>query len=763
MDETRPISPDLWGVFFEDINHAADGGLYAELVQNRSFSYSNADAPDWHALTAWRTEGDVQLRSGSPLSAAAPTYARLNASRSPARLVNDGFDGIGLREGRDYLFSVFVRADRASRLAVELVGGDGTVLASTVIVVWAADKWTRYWATLRARKNATDGSVTLTAPTGSPMDVDFVSLFPHEVFAIGEETSSPRDDNGLRRDLATAIAELRPSFVRFPGGCVAHGLGIDNMYRWPDSIGPVHKRRQDSNLWGYHQSRGLGYYEMFLFCSRIGATPLPVVAAGVCCQNTIGGPRPLPDADMDAYVQEVLDLVEFANGDESTHWGAVRASLGHPKPFGLRYLGVGNEDQIDEVFRDRFSRLLLALREHHPKIQVVGTAGPSPQGPDFDAGWELARELAVPLVDEHSYKSPRWFFQNVHRYDDYDRSGPRVYLGEYGSWGNTMLNALAEAAFMTGVERNGDVVALASYAPLLGKVGHSQWVPDLIYFDGSEVHKTLNYHVQALFSQTAGDLSHALELHDAPTWERPRRSRTRIAVASDAFAVRCTNVSVDGAGVPDIELTLPRGRVDLPMDLDGVDVDMRLTLTVGEGDADRGSFSIHIGDLAGGEHWEWNFGTWLNRTMTLHSTTDGFRDEAAPGIPFRLETGHVYEIAVAIQDGGTRFSVTVDGHLMQSHVDTGGPEHRFVASCVTDSVTGKTWLRVVNATDAEVAVDVTDERGRALRGHEALTLNAAATAGAPFMTAPTHPQELSLHENLHIPARSVTVVDITAP
>jgi alpha-L-arabinofuranosidase len=762
LDETRPISPDLWGVFFEDINHAADGGLYAELVQNRSFSYSDADAPDWHALTAWRTEGDVQLRNERPLSSAAPIHVRLDAEQGPVRLANDGFDGMVLRGGDDYRFSVFVRAGRASRLAVELVGGDGTVLAATVVVVWAADAWTRYEATLRPTADVADGALVLTAPRGPALDVDFVSLFPHDVFADGAAPSE-RDDNGLRRDLATAIADLRPSFVRFPGGCVAHGLGIDNMYRWPESIGPVHERRQDSNLWGYHQSRGLGYYEMFLFCSRIGATPLPVVAAGVCCQNTIGGPLPLPDAEMDAYVQEVLDLVEFANGDRSTHWGAVRASLGHPAPFSLRYLGVGNEDQIDEVFRDRFSRLLLALREHHPEIQVVGTAGPSPQGPDFDAGWELARELAVPLVDEHSYKSPRWFFQNVHRYDDYDRSGPRVYLGEYGSWGNTMLNALAEAAFMTGVERNGDVVALASYAPLLGKVGHSQWVPDLIYFDGSEVHKTLNYHVQALFSQTAGDLSHALELHDTPTWERPRRSRTRIAVASDAFAVRCTNVSVDGAAVPDIALTLPRGRVDLPMDVDGVDVDVRLTLAVGEGDADRGSFSIHIGDLAGGEHWEWNFGTWLNRTMTLHSTTDGFRDEAAPGIPFRLETGHVYEIVVAVQDGGTRFSVTVDGRLMQSHVDTGDPEHRFVASCVTDSVTGKTWLRVVNATDAEVAVDVTDERGRVVRGHEAVSLTAAAAAGAPFVTAPTLPQALSLHEDLRVPARSVTVVDITTP
>jgi alpha-L-arabinofuranosidase len=763
LDEARAISPDLWGVFFEDINHAADGGLYAELVQNRSFSYSDADAPGWDALTAWRTEGNVQLRADSPLSSSAPTYARLDASRGPARLVNDGFGGIVLREGREYRFSVFVRVGRASRLAVQLVGGDGTVIASTVIVVWAADEWTRYDATLLARGDAVDGSITLTAPTGSTVDVDFVSLFPQDVFAASEESSSPRDDNGLRRDIATAIADLRPRFVRFPGGCVAHGLGIDNMYRWPESIGPVHERRQDSNLWGYHQSRGLGYYEMFFFCSRIGATPLPVVAAGVCCQNTIGGPLPLPDAEMDAYVQEVLDLVEFANGDESTHWGAVRASLGHPEPFGLRYLGVGNEDQIDDVFRSRFSRLLLALREHHPEIQVVGTAGPSPQGADFEAGWELARELAVPLVDEHSYKSPRWFFQNVHRYDDYDRSGPRVYLGEYGSWGNTMLNALAEAAFMTGIERNGDIVALASYAPLLGKVGHSQWVPDLIYFDGSEVHETLNYHVQALFSQTAGGLSHPLDLHDAPTWERPLRSRTRIAVASDAFAVRCTSVSVAGEAVPDVALTLPYGRVELPVDLDVVDVDVRMTLDVGEGDSDRGSFSIHIGDLAGGEQWEWNFGTWLNRTLTLHSTTDGFRDEAAPGVPFRLETGRAYEIAVAIHDGGTRFSVTVDGHLLQSHVDLRDPEYRFVASCVTNSSTGKTWVRVVNATDTEVAVGITDERGDPVSGHEARALTAAATEGGPFVAAPASPQALPLGDDLRIPAWSVTVVDITSP
>ncbi|WP_285025441.1 alpha-L-arabinofuranosidase C-terminal domain-containing protein [Plantibacter sp. ME-Dv--P-122b] len=749
-NEATPISPELWGVFFEDINHAADGGLYAELVQNRSFAYSEADSPGWHALTAWRTEGDVRRCSDEPLSPNAPVFLRMGEHGVAARACNEGFDGIVVRRGQTYRCSMFVRAEGSTRVDVVLAAGG--VAVSAVIPVTGSRTWARVEAVLQATVDAADGTLTVATDGDSLVDIDLVSLFPEHVFA--------GDDNGLRQDLAQAVAALRPRFMRFPGGCVAHGLGLDNMYRWPETVGPVQDRRHDANLWGYHQSRGLGYYEMFRFCAQIGASPLPVVAAGVCCQNTIGGPVPLPDTEMDAYIQEVLDLVEFANSTTDTRWGAVRASLGHPAPFGLRFLGVGNEDQIDEVFRDRFARLLRALRERHPEIQVVGTAGPAPHGPDFEAGWALARELEVPVVDEHSYKSPRWFFQNVHRYDDYDRTGPRVYLGEYGSWGNTMLNALSEAAYMTGLERNGDVVALASYAPLLAKVDHTQWVPDLIYFDGERVYETLNYHVQGMFSRTAGDRALHLEIADAPSWFRAAGGATRFAVSAKGFEVRCSDITVQDRPLPDVTLGSDSGRFDLTTDLGSLDVELALTLHVEAGDAERGSFAVHVGDLDGGEHWEWNFGTWLNRTMTLHTTTDGFRDEASPGVPFRLEVGREYRLRLGVGGDGRVFSVFVDGVLLHRHVDEDAPEHRFVASCVTDSRTGRTALRIVNATDEETPVELVDAEGRPLVVLAAETLACAPADGVPFASAPTRPTGLCVQGGVRVPPWSLTVLQL---
>lgn len=308
---------------------------------------------------------------------------------------------------------------------------------------------------------------------------------------------------GLCADLAEAIADLKPKFVRFPGGCVAHGLGLANMYRWSDTIGPLPGRRQQPNLWGYHQSMGLGYFEYFQFCEDIGAKPLPIVPAGVCCQNAeLTGQAGIPEKEMPAYVAEVLALVEWANGPADSGWGAVRAAAGHPEPFGLEYLGVGNEDAITDTFRDRLARIHDALKERHPEITVVGTVGPSPSGEQWEEGWTFARERRDPVVDEHSYKSPRWFLENTRRFDGMDREGPHLYIGEYGSWANDGRSAVAEAAYMIGMERNGDVVRLASYAPPLGKRDHINWAPDLIYFDNTHVWPTLNYHVSACTRST---------------------------------------------------------------------------------------------------------------------------------------------------------------------------------------------------------------------------------------------------------------------
>ena len=514
----KPISPDLFGIFFEDLSYAADGGLYPERVQNRSFEYSAADREGWNGLTGWTTvkgEGDVGtvgLRNGAPLNASNPHYAVLMVEKGALGLRNEGFDGMALKAGEAYDLSLFTCAfaGRPGPIRVRLEAKDGALLAQTTLAA-PTESWATRTATLVSNADTANGRlVVLASNVGDSMPagtgLDMVSLFPRRTF---HDRS-----NGLRPDLAQAIADLRPKFVRFPGGCVAHGNGLGNMYRWKDTIGPVEARREQPNIWGYHQTAGLGYYEYFQFCEDIGAKPLPVLPAAVCCQNSGQywgkGQESLPMTAMNDYVQEALDLVEWANGPTTSKWGARRGAQGHPRPFGLEYLAIGNEDAITPAFEERFTMIYRAVHAKYPKLKLIGTVGPAPDGDDFEAGWRLARKDRVDTVDEHYYVSPDWFWEHLTRYDGYDRAGTKVYVGEYAAHEpkreNTLRAALAEAAHLTSLECNGDVVRLASYAPLLAKQGHVSWRPDLIYFDNATVTPSVNYEVQRLFMRNAGDL-----------------------------------------------------------------------------------------------------------------------------------------------------------------------------------------------------------------------------------------------------------------
>lgn len=520
----KPISPDLVGIFFEDLNYAADGGLYAELVQNRSFEYNAAEQPNWGPLTSWDLvkrgggAGEVLVDVSSPIHPNNPHCALLMIGNpgDGVGLSNPGFDGIPVTTGETYDFSVFARmvnvgAGRENRpvgrlpLNVRLETKDGTVLGEANLEASDPSEWKNLTASITVNQTVPDARLVILAKAAGSVQLDEISLFPQKTFK-GRK-------NGLRADLAQTIADMRPKFVRFPGGCLAHGDGISNIYRWKDTIGPIEQRKGQPNIWRYHQSVGLGYFEYFQFCEDIGAKPLPVLAAGVSCQNSTRargtGQQCIPMADMPAYVQEVLDLIEYANGPATSKWGAKRAAAGHPTPFGLKYLGIGNEDHITPGFKERFQMIFEAVRKKHPNIVVIGTVGPAPDGDDFTKGWQIANELHVPMVDEHYYKPPQWFWENLHRYDSYDRSKPKVYLGEYAAHDDrrrsTLRAALAEAACLTALERNGDVVHLASYAPLIARRGHTQWSPDLIYFNGTEVFPTISYHVQKLFGNNCGD------------------------------------------------------------------------------------------------------------------------------------------------------------------------------------------------------------------------------------------------------------------
>ena len=508
--ERKAISNELIGIFFEDISYGADGGLYGELIQNRDFEYSAADRGGWHSLTAWELKGEgstVAIGTDRPIHANNCHYATLSTSAIGATLENGGYDGIALKAGDLYDLSLMARkaSGKSSKLLISLVGEEGETLASKSITVGSAE-WKTLKATFKATKDAPKARLVIAPQTTGAVDIDMVSLFPRNTFKNRK--------NGLRADLAQVIADMKPKFVRFPGGCAAHGDGLDNMYLWKRSIGKLEERQHMPNIWNYHQTLGLGYYEYFLFCEDIGAEPLPVIPAAVPCQNSSHGGHGqqggVPMDEMDAFIQDILDLIEWANGDaKTTKWGRVRAEAGHPKPFNLKYIGIGNEDLISNTFTERFNMIYDAVRAKHPEIIICGTVGPFYEGSDYEWGWKLAKEKEIPMVDEHYYVSPGWYIHNQDYYDHYDRNASEVYLGEYACHiagrHNNIETALCEALHLTNVERNADIVRMTSYAPLLARHGHTNWNPDMIYFNSSRIDLTPGYYTQKIFGNNSGD------------------------------------------------------------------------------------------------------------------------------------------------------------------------------------------------------------------------------------------------------------------
>lgn len=507
----KPISDQLIGIFFEDISYAADGGLYAELIQNRDFEYTPADVAErdssWNSFKAWSITGNAtyKIDTVNPIHPNNPHYLILNTSSAGARLSNEGYDGIALKAGESYNFSMFARPTdgKNGKITIKLIGKNNTLLAEKTVSL--SDKnWKKYNTTLKVSKTADSAHLEISSGQAGSIAMDMISLFPQKTFK--------NRPNGLRTDLAQTIADIHPRFVRFPGGCVVHGDGLDNMYRWKNTIGPLEARKPQPNIWRYHQSMGLGYFEYFQFCEDIKAEPVPVLPAAVCCQNARkNGQEGVPLCEMQDYIQEVFDLVEYANGDVNTKYGRMRAEAGHPEPFNLKYIGIGNEDLITDAFEERFTMIFNAMKEKYPEITVIGTVGPFCEGADYEEGWKIADKLNLSMVDEHYYQTPGWFLNNQDFYDKYNRSrSAKVYLGEYAAHlpnrRNNLESALVEALYLTSVERNGDIVSMTSYAPLLAKEKHTNWNPDLIYFNNTEVKPTVGYYVQQLYGQNSGNL-----------------------------------------------------------------------------------------------------------------------------------------------------------------------------------------------------------------------------------------------------------------
>ncbi len=502
-----PIQKTMYGIFFEDINYGADGGLYAEMIKNRSFEFPQS-------LLGWTSFGNVEIRIDDPAFPNNPHYARLSYPGHDEKrtgLDNEGFFGVSIKKDADYRFSVWARSPEAgnSSIRIEFIDPKSNVFSSQKLTV-DSKEWKKYQVVIKATKTELKGRLRIFLTSKNALDLDHVSLFPVDTWK-GRE-------NGLRKDLAQALYDLHPGVFRFPGGCIVEGTDLNTRYQWKNSVGPVENRKLNENRWeytfpdrffpDYFQSYGMGFFELFQLSEDIGAEPLPVVSCGLACQfQNHNDKAHVPVCDLDPYVQDALDLIEFANGDVTTKWGKLRADMGHPASFNLKMMAVGNE-QWGSLYPERLEPFMKAIRAKYPNFKIIGTAGPSPDGKDFDYGWSEMKRMKADLVDEHYYRDPQWFLSNANRYDKYDRKGPKVFAGEYAchpkNRKNNFESALSEAAFMTGFERNADVVYQCTYAPLFAHVQGWQWKPDLIWFDNLRSVRSVNYYVQQLYGMNVG-------------------------------------------------------------------------------------------------------------------------------------------------------------------------------------------------------------------------------------------------------------------
>lgn len=536
------INPAMWGLFFEDINLGADGGLYAELVKNRSFEFPDS-MMGWSKLSPSKARGTLAIRTENPFNAKNPHYLRMESEgKDLFGVSNEGFRGIGVRQGEAYQFSAQIRnVTGNARLRIELYSSNGALL-DTVRIERLASEWTKRDIVLRPRLTDAKAKLYVLMDGAGAMDLDMISLFP--------ENTWKQRPGGLRADMVQILADMKPGFLRFPGGCIVEGSELDKRYQWKKTIGPVEEREILINRWNYeflhrpapdyYQSFGLGFYEYFQLCEDLGAEPMPILNCGLACQFN-SGEQCTPE-QLDTYIQDAIDLIEFANGPANSTWGVKRAAMGHPAPFNLKMIGIGNENW-DQPYIDRYARFHSVLKKNHPEIQLISSAGPQPNDKRFHFAWPKLRELNADIVDEHCYDTPKWFFENANRFDSYDRKGPKVFFGEYAAQSDKVVSvlnrnnlecALAEAAFMTGMERNAEVVRLASYAPLFAHEEGWQWRPNLIWVDNLRSYGTPNYYVQQLFALNRGDVVLPVKF-DAASGKKLYASATRDDAAGEVI------------------------------------------------------------------------------------------------------------------------------------------------------------------------------------------------------------------------------------
>ena len=674
---------DLYGIFFEDLNHAADGGLYAEMVQNRSFEFCAVDNPSYHPLMAWEkiekkySRMQWWIQDSHPYSRRNPHYlvCEIFETGMGAGVRNTGFTpGMYLQKGEKYRFSCLAATDGRGELPLRIVleNDEGRNLGQADIAVSNGTVWNHYEAEITAQETTTAGNLSIYIEAVGRLYLDMASLFPQKTFM--------QQRNGLRADIATLLADLKPRFMRFPGGCLVHDGSInaedrDSLYRWKNTIGVLEERPAKRNNWGYNQTLGLGYYEYFCFCEEIGAKPLPVLPAGYDPHHQ----RKVPFDQLDEWIQEALDLISFANDDASAQWGRIRCELGHPEPFGLEYIGIGNEE-VGEGFFERYPYFHKAIKEKYPDIQIIASSGPFAAGREYEKGWNCARRNHADLVDEHYYMAPEWFLANHHRYDSFDEKDPRVFLGEYASWGNTWYNALIEASYMTGMERNSEKVGLACYAPLLCNVNYINWKPDMIWFDNHQAYGTANYYVQKLFMNHQGDDRIELEMtgiDDSVTIQDDPKGGFGLRIEPDTV-VRYSQIMIEdiqnGTIWKDSEVYFVGDNVEQYISADPdarvvtedillhtVESDHYIITVKGEMLYGRRGFMLQYGNRDEKNRYQWEIGGWQNMDSALTQDIAG-RNSCLTQSSFTVAADREYELKLEIE--GRHLRAYIDGELI---------------------------------------------------------------------------------------------------
>ena len=708
IDTTRKQNDldDLYGIFFEDLNHAADGGLYAELIQNRSFEFDKIDNADYHALTAWECveddgTADFHIETADPVSGKNPHYLVIDI-RQPGKNVgicNTGYNtGIPLKKGETYYFTCFAkRGNPEEELEVSLRSREGKTYTHAGFTV--KTDWTKTELSLVSPVTDTCARLAVTIKGKSRAALDFISLFPADTYK-GRR-------NGLRKDLAQLLEDMQPKFLRFPGGCLVHDGSLDpedrnSMYRWKNTIGPLWERPARRNNWGYNQTLGLGFYEYIQLCEDIGARPIPVLPGGYDPHHQ----RIVPLEELEPWVADALDLIEFANGDaRTTKWGSVRAALGHEAPFGMEYLAIGNEE-VGAPFFERYPYFHKAIREKYPAIRIINTAGPFAAGGEYERGWKSARENRSDLVDEHYYMAPEWFLKNHRRYDTFSPEEPGVFLGEYASHGNSWGNALCEASYMTGLERNAGVVKLACYAPLFCNIDYTNWKPDMIWFDNHRSCATPNYYIQKLFMNYQGDYTLPLFADFADESEElcPRQDNISgelvFSAGQEDARIRYSGIKIrnDDTGetlrFPDVVIDKSRTESVIGH-LDWTNV--TITCRAREWEGSRG-FRIIFGRNAEGGQLEWELGGWQNQDTCLVEYTKG-QHSCLSQYLFRVEQNRDYELT--LQFRGRNIRTFADGKAYHDITLQPVVIEPLYLSASMRKEDGSVILKMVNVSDKE--------------------------------------------------------------